>query len=169
MLKRLSLKWKLILITTVTSTGALIISAAVFAFYDRESFKEQMVHELQMQVRVLGENVAESVKSDNRLDATAALSALRVNEHIEESGIYKTNGRVFSAYARSGEFSPEFPSTALAPGFYFDKDHLNVSSQISYKGLPVGYVIACVGVVSVLTGFVGYCPACAVAGRKTLP
>jgi hypothetical protein len=44
-------------------------------------------------------------------------------------------------------------------------------AMISYglMGLPVGYVIACVGAISVLTGFVGYCPACAVAGRKTLP
>jgi Protein of unknown function (DUF2892) len=40
---------------------------------------------------------------------------------------------------------------------------------LGLKGLPIGYVIACVGVVSLLTGFVGYCPACAVAGRKTLP
>ena len=40
---------------------------------------------------------------------------------------------------------------------------------LGLKGLAVGYVIAGVGVVSLLTGFVGYCPACAVAGRKTLP
>ena len=40
---------------------------------------------------------------------------------------------------------------------------------LGLKGMPVGYAIAAVGVVSLLTGFVGYCPACAVAGRKTLP
>ena len=40
---------------------------------------------------------------------------------------------------------------------------------LGLKGMPVGYAIAAVGLVSLLTGFVGYCPACAVAGRKTLP
>ena len=37
------------------------------------------------------------------------------------------------------------------------------------KGMPVGYVIACAGVITLMTGFVGYCPACAVAGRKLQP
>lgn len=34
------------------------------------------------------------------------------------------------------------------------------------SGTPVGVVIAASGVVTLITGFVGYCPACAVAGRK---
>lgn len=33
-------------------------------------------------------------------------------------------------------------------------------------GTSVGYVIAVSGGVTLLTGFIGYCPACAVAGRK---
>ena len=37
---------------------------------------------------------------------------------------------------------------------------------LGLKGLPVGYIIACAGVITLITGFVGYCPACAVAGRK---
>lgn len=34
-------------------------------------------------------------------------------------------------------------------------------------GSPVGYIIAAAGVVTVVTGFVGYCPACAVVGRRS--
>lgn len=37
---------------------------------------------------------------------------------------------------------------------------------IGLKGMPVGYLIACVGVFTLLTGFFGYCPACAAVGRK---
>ncbi len=37
---------------------------------------------------------------------------------------------------------------------------------IGLKGLPIGYLIACVGVVTAITGFVGFCPACALAGRS---
>jgi Protein of unknown function (DUF2892) len=33
-------------------------------------------------------------------------------------------------------------------------------------GTPVGYIIAASGVTTLLTGFVGYCPACAKAGRQ---
>lgn len=37
---------------------------------------------------------------------------------------------------------------------------------VGLAGLPVGWLIAGAGVVTVLTGFFGYCPMCAVAGRK---
>ena len=33
-------------------------------------------------------------------------------------------------------------------------------------GSPLGYIIAAGGVMAILTGFVGYCPACAVVGRR---
>lgn len=32
--------------------------------------------------------------------------------------------------------------------------------------LPMGYLVAGAGVVTVLTGFVGFCPMCAMAGRR---
>lgn len=37
---------------------------------------------------------------------------------------------------------------------------------IGLAGNPVGYLVAVVGVVTGLTGIVGYCPACAMAGRR---
>ncbi|WP_244551126.1 DUF2892 domain-containing protein [Bradyrhizobium sp. Rc2d] len=37
---------------------------------------------------------------------------------------------------------------------------------LGLKGMPVGYLIAGVGVLTGLTGVFGYCPACAVASRK---
>jgi hypothetical protein len=40
---------------------------------------------------------------------------------------------------------------------------------LGLKGMPVGYLIAGIGVMTVLTGFFGYCPACAIAGRKLNP
>ena len=36
------------------------------------------------------------------------------------------------------------------------------------RGLPLGYVLALSGLVAILTGFVGFCPMCALAGRRTL-
>jgi hypothetical protein len=37
---------------------------------------------------------------------------------------------------------------------------------LGLSGMPVGYLIACAGVVTGVTGFVGFCPMCAMAGRK---
>jgi hypothetical protein len=40
---------------------------------------------------------------------------------------------------------------------------------LGLKGMPVGYLVAVIGAMTVLTGFFGYCPACAMAGRKLRP
>jgi hypothetical protein len=34
------------------------------------------------------------------------------------------------------------------------------------KGLAIGYLIAAVGALTLLTGFVGFCPMCAMSGRR---
>ena len=35
-----------------------------------------------------------------------------------------------------------------------------------FAGSPLGFIIAGAGVMTLLTGCVGYCPACAVVGRR---
>ena len=34
------------------------------------------------------------------------------------------------------------------------------------KGMPMGYLIAASGLIAVATGFMGFCPMCAMVGRK---
>jgi hypothetical protein len=34
------------------------------------------------------------------------------------------------------------------------------------KGFPLGYLVAAAGITAILTGFFGFCPMCAMAGRK---
>lgn len=37
---------------------------------------------------------------------------------------------------------------------------------MAMRGAPLGYILAASGVVAALTGFVGFCPMCALAGRR---
>ena len=37
---------------------------------------------------------------------------------------------------------------------------------LGLAGMPIGYLIAGAGLVTALTGFVGFCPMCAMVGRK---
>jgi len=37
---------------------------------------------------------------------------------------------------------------------------------LAYPGMPMGYVIAGAGVVLLMTGFFGFCPMCAMVGRR---
>lgn len=40
---------------------------------------------------------------------------------------------------------------------------------LALEGLPIGYLIAAAGAVTLLTGFAGFCPMCAMAGRRLGP
>ncbi|MFO1111489.1 MAG: DUF2892 domain-containing protein [Bradyrhizobium sp.] len=37
---------------------------------------------------------------------------------------------------------------------------------IAYSAIPLGYVLAAGGATAILTGFFGFCPMCALAGRR---
>jgi hypothetical protein len=39
---------------------------------------------------------------------------------------------------------------------------------IGLQGMAIGYLVAATGVVTALTGFFGFCPACAMGGRRPL-
>lgn len=41
-----------------------------------------------------------------------------------------------------------------------------VAGLLVFQGSMLGYGIAATGVVALLTGFVGFCPMCAMVGRK---
>ena len=43
---------------------------------------------------------------------------------------------------------------------------LVAAGLIGMKGMPLGYLLTASGAVAVLTGFVGFCPMCALAGRR---
>ena len=46
---------------------------------------------------------------------------------------------------------------------------LIVACSLAQIGLtPLGLVLASSGVITALTGLIGFCPACAIAGRKSL-
>jgi Protein of unknown function (DUF2892) len=37
---------------------------------------------------------------------------------------------------------------------------------LGFKGELIGYILAAAGVVGIMTGFMGFCPMCALAGRR---
>jgi hypothetical protein len=45
---------------------------------------------------------------------------------------------------------------------------LIAGGTIGLPGTPLGYALIAAGAIAAVTGFVGFCPACAMVGRKPL-
>ena len=81
-LQNLSIKGKLILITMLTSSAALVLSSASFLIYDLISFRHLLTLDLMTQAQIIGYNSAAAMAFRDEAAATATLSALTAKEDI---------------------------------------------------------------------------------------
>ena len=74
-LQNLSIKRKLMLITMLTSSVALILSSVSFLIYDLMSFRRQLSQDLMTQAEIIGFNSGAAMAFKDESAATATLSA----------------------------------------------------------------------------------------------
>src|SRR6266571_6724775 len=105
-LQNLSIKGKLMLITMLTSSIALILSSASFLIYDLISFRHLLSQDLTTQAEIIGYNSAGAMEFKDEPAATATLSALTAKEDIVTAVLYKPDGEIFAHYFRSNTVLP---------------------------------------------------------------
>jgi hypothetical protein len=94
--QELSIKRKLILMTMLTSSIALLLSSASFLIYDLISFRNLLTHDLSTQAQIIGYNSAAAMAFKDEPAATATLSALTVKGDIVSAALYSPNGQMFA-------------------------------------------------------------------------
>ena len=96
--KDMSIKRKLMLITIVTSSLALLLASIGFVVYDLTAFRARMSQDLMTQAKIIGANstAALAFRDDNAV--REILSALRAKDEVEAAAIYTPDGRVFAVY-----------------------------------------------------------------------
>src|SRR5437773_10730551 len=102
-LQNLSIKRKLMLITMLTSSLALVLSSVSFLIYDLMSFRRQLSQDLMTQAEIIGFNSGAAMAFKDESAATATLSALKAKEDIVAASLYSPEGKVFAHYFRSEE------------------------------------------------------------------
>src|SRR6202035_4936549 len=76
----LSIKRELTLITMLTSSAALVLSALSFLFYGLVAFRHLLVQDLRAQAEIIGYNSAGAMEFKDVPAATATLTALTAKE-----------------------------------------------------------------------------------------
>jgi signal transduction histidine kinase/ActR/RegA family two-component response regulator len=138
-LQNLSIKRKLMLITMLTSTVALVLFSASFLFYDLISFRHFLSEDLATQAEIIGYNSAAAMAFKDEAAASVTLSALKAKEDITAAVLYGPDGKPFAHYFRS---NIEDPSLRVhyppIEGIQYTGKYLEVVHAVSLNGERLG-------------------------------
>jgi signal transduction histidine kinase/DNA-binding NarL/FixJ family response regulator len=138
-LQNLSIRRKLILITMLTSSIALLLSSASFLIYDLISFRHLLTQDLTTQAEIIGYNSAAAMAFKDEPAATATLSALMVKGDIVAAVLYTPDGKMFAQYFRNDKTLPAFlPSRSQEKGYRFEGRYLQVWHDVTLNGERLG-------------------------------
>jgi signal transduction histidine kinase/CheY-like chemotaxis protein len=137
-LKNLSIKWKLMLITMLTSGVAVVLSSAGFLIYDLISFRQSLSQDLITQAQIIGYNSAAAMEFKDEAAATVTLSALQAKEDIVSAVLYTPDGKIFAQYFHANTPRPLLPTPSRQVGYRFERNYLEVFWDVTLNGEPVG-------------------------------
>jgi signal transduction histidine kinase/DNA-binding NarL/FixJ family response regulator len=138
-LLNLSIKRKLILMTMLTSSIALLLSWASFLIYDLISFRTLLTQDLSTQAEIIGYNSAAAMAFRDQTAATATLSALTAKGDIVGAVLYSPNGKMFARYFRTEQTLPDVqPTCSQKKSYRFQGQYLEVCNDVTLNGDRVG-------------------------------
>jgi signal transduction histidine kinase len=139
----LSIQWKLLWVSMLTSGTTLLLICMAFVLYDRATFREVMVRQLAGQADIIAMNSAATLLFDDPSSAAETLAALRVEQRIMAAGIYRIDGQRFATYERqtpSGATVLPAAFVASTHGHRFEPERLVLFRPIVGGGNLLGTV-----------------------------
>ncbi len=138
-LKNLSIKRKLMLITMLTSSAALVLFSASFLIYDLLSFRHFLSGDLATQAEIIGYNSAAAMAFKDEAAATVTLKSLQAKEDVTAAILYTPDGKTFARYIRGDVSKPSVPAAVpQTGGIRFQGSYLEVFHAVSLNGEPLG-------------------------------
>ena len=138
-LQNLSIKRKLLLITMLTSSVALVLLSASFLVYDLVYFRHFLSNDLATQADIIGYNSAAAMAFKDEPTATVTLSALKAKQDIVAAVLYGPDGKIFAQYVRANVAHPVLPTDLPQNnGYRFRRNYLEVFHSVSLNGEPLG-------------------------------
>lgn len=135
---KLSIRRKLMLMTLLTSSVALLLASAAFLTYELLTFRRAMTQELSVLGNVVSDNSTASLTFNDRGSAEELLASLKAQEHIMMAALYRKDGTVFAHYARAGNTTAVAPPPLKEQGFWFRNDVLELFRHVTLEGEHLG-------------------------------
>ncbi|MFC1510538.1 PAS domain S-box protein [Candidatus Omnitrophota bacterium] len=140
LLRKLSIKNKMILIIMLVTSMALLLSCGIFGSYMWLSFRQHMVNDLAVQANMLANNSIGSLSFNDPDDAKGVLRSLRAKKSIESACIYRMDGRIFAFYQQNEIVFKSLPQHPQTNGHRFDRGGLVLFRTIFLDDKPIGII-----------------------------
>ena len=131
------IRQKLMVIITVATTAALLLSGVGIVIADSFLFRSYLISDLNTFARIIADNSTASLAFDDPQTATETLGALRVRKHIVAACLYRVDGTILASYLResSGAACPAMPDSAESRSTL---GSLTVSHPITLRDRRIG-------------------------------
>ena len=140
LLRDLPIARKLMLVSVLPATIALVLAGATIIIYENVSYRQQKLQDVSVQAEILAASVLAAVEFDDAKTAQEYLNALAANPEIVAAGVYGNTGERIAVYSRAGNESRMPPSRSVPQGQNFDGDELLVSWPVRQGQRELGSV-----------------------------
>jgi len=136
---RLPIRGKLLMLTLLTSSVAILFSATLFTIYQLTVFRGQLVNEASTLTDVLVEQTRLAMAHDDGAAIERTLSRLRDDKSIVLASVYGGDGRPVASFVRAGG-DESIPERAGESAQGFMDHHLVLSKPVVENGQTIGTV-----------------------------
>jgi len=137
--KKLSIKYKLIVVVLLTAAIGLTLAGSASLSYDRIMQKKALAENMQILTQVIAMRSAAALSFGDAQNALANLETLKVSKSIRLACMYGLDGNVFVKTSQ-GKENQVCPSTLQEDGEYFEGNYLDVFQSITRNETVIGAV-----------------------------
>ncbi len=152
----LSIRWKLVLIATITCAIAELIAGSLATYYSSARYVSERRQSVEVQTKILAASLTAPLAFGDVNDARGYLEALKADRDVAAAGAYSANGRLFASYIRVNARGKRLPDVAPATGSHMEDGTLAVSMPVVQAGNDLGRVLLVVDIDSFGSRLLGF-------------
>ena len=137
--RKLSIKYKLIVVVLLTASIGLTLASSASLSYDHLMQKQALAEEMQILSQVVALRSAAALSFGDQKNALANLNTLKVSSSVRFACMYDADGKIFVKVGQ-GELLYECPTSLKADGEYFEQDYLDVFQSVIRNNEVIGLV-----------------------------
>jgi len=134
----LSLRHRLLFVTTLTCGIAIVVGCVAFLAYDMNVARNNKVEGLRSVAEIVGTNSTAAIAFSDGAGASKVLRTLSTQKSIRAAAIYLPDGRLFASYVRADLAGEAILPEITPKSIDWKEDRVSVSSPITLNGKTVG-------------------------------